>query len=286
MEEALRQLLTFNGLTYKVLRERAILISRTPRRSTRSRRPGRPDVFYLSTPTPPNSASWSAPSADTRHGDHPDDSGEQDGNTLIVRGTRPVVEIIERLVAQNDKPKAEIVFDIEILEVDRNRVKNYGLNLSEYALGRSSPRKCRREHYDPDADHRHADGGAPTTPTTTTTTTATGGRPHRARSRRRRLNLNTISQGISTADFYVAVPTAGCGSSSLTRTRRSSASHRYAGRRGQADAQSGQRGAGHHDELYADCNGGRRRQPSQLGAVPPVGINVDILPRFSLAATS
>ena len=57
------------------------------------------------------------------------------GNTLIVRGTRPVVEIIERLVAQNDKPKAEIVFDIEILEVDRNRVKNYGLNLSEYAVG-------------------------------------------------------------------------------------------------------------------------------------------------------
>ena len=57
------------------------------------------------------------------------------GNTLIVRATRPVVEIIERLVAQNDKPKAEIVFDIEILEVDRNRVKNYGLNLSEYAVG-------------------------------------------------------------------------------------------------------------------------------------------------------
>ena len=57
------------------------------------------------------------------------------GNTLIVRGTRPVVEIIERLVAQNDKPRAEIVFDIEILEVDRNRVKNYGLNLSEYAVG-------------------------------------------------------------------------------------------------------------------------------------------------------
>ena len=40
-----------------------------------------------------------------------------------------------RIIEQNDKPRAEIVFDVEILEVDRERAKSYGLNLSEYALG-------------------------------------------------------------------------------------------------------------------------------------------------------
>src|SRR6185503_13313939 len=84
------------------------------------------------------------------------------GNTLIVRGTRPVVEIIERLVAQNDKPRAEIVFDIEILEVDRNRVKNYGLNLSEYAVG---------VIFSPEVSPTViSNAGAPSTPGTGTTT--------------------------------------------------------------------------------------------------------------------
>src|SRR6185436_6189224 len=56
-------------------------------------------------------------------------------NTLTVRGTSSVVQILERIIAQNDKPRAEIVVDVELLEVDRTRAKSYGLNLSEYAVG-------------------------------------------------------------------------------------------------------------------------------------------------------
>ena len=57
-------------------------------------------------------------------------------NSITVRATAPVVDIIERIIQQNDKPRAEIVFDIEILEVDRNRAKQYGINLSRVRLGR------------------------------------------------------------------------------------------------------------------------------------------------------
>src|SRR5205823_5926780 len=56
-------------------------------------------------------------------------------NTLTVRGTSSVVQILEKIIEQNDKPRAEIVVDVEILEVDRSRAKSYGLNLSEYAVG-------------------------------------------------------------------------------------------------------------------------------------------------------
>ena len=103
-------------------------------------------------------------------------------NTITVRATSPVMQILEQVIQQNDKPRAEIVVDVEILEVDRTRAKSYGLNLSDYALGTifSPVVSPRRGHDDaPERDrNRHRTG--------TTTTTTAGHRPRRAASRRRR----------------------------------------------------------------------------------------------------
>ena len=41
-------------------------------------------------------------------------------NTITVRASLPVLDIIERIIEANDKPRAEIVIDVEILEVNRN----------------------------------------------------------------------------------------------------------------------------------------------------------------------
>ena len=62
-------------------------------------------------------------------------------NTITVRATEPMVNIIERLIRSNDKPRAEVIIDVQILEVNRARVKRLGLNLTEYASARSSPRR-------------------------------------------------------------------------------------------------------------------------------------------------
>src|SRR4029079_7437492 len=51
------------------------------------------------------------------------------------RPSTTIMAILGKVIEQNDKPRAEIVFDVEILEVDRHRAKTYGLNPSEYALG-------------------------------------------------------------------------------------------------------------------------------------------------------
>src|SRR5215203_2298836 len=56
-------------------------------------------------------------------------------NTITVRATSQVMDIIERIIRANDKPRAEVVIDVQILEVNRARVKQYGLNLNAYALG-------------------------------------------------------------------------------------------------------------------------------------------------------
>jgi general secretion pathway protein D len=115
------------------------------------------------------------------------------------------VDILERMISQNDKPRAEIVVDISILEVDRSRAKSYGLNLSQYAIGGIfSP------EVSPVGGGTTAGNGPGTGTGTGTGAGVTIGRstpPDQVVSPPP-FNLNTISRGVSTADFYLAVPTA------------------------------------------------------------------------------
>ena len=109
-------------------------------------------------------------------------------NSITARASLPVLDIIERIIQANDKPRAEIVIDVEILEVNRNRAKQYGLDLSGYSIGLLfSPESA------PGGQHRTGTGG-----------TGGGG----ASTAGGAFNLNTISKGISTADFYATVPSA------------------------------------------------------------------------------
>jgi type II secretory pathway component GspD/PulD (secretin) len=95
-------------------------------------------------------------------------------NSLTVRASDRVMNIIDQVVRNNDKPRAEIVVDVEIIEVNRVRAKEVGLNLSQYSVGAI---------FSPE--------GPPSTE---------GAQPP--------FNLNTITRGISAADFYLTVPQA------------------------------------------------------------------------------
>jgi general secretion pathway protein D len=98
-------------------------------------------------------------------------------NSLTVRASDRVMNIIDQVIRNNDKPRAEIVVDVEIIEVNRTRAKQIGLNLSQYSVG---------SIFSPEAPPGTGEGGATTAP----------------------FNLNTITRGISTADFYLTVPQA------------------------------------------------------------------------------
>ena len=65
----------------------------------------------------------------------PQFSPNKTANTLTVRASTPVMGIIERMLEANDKPRAEVIIDVQILEISRERAKQYGLNLSAYAIG-------------------------------------------------------------------------------------------------------------------------------------------------------
>ncbi len=49
-------------------------------------------------------------------------------NLFIIRDTLEMIRLVERLVAINDFPDPEVMLEVEILEINRNKVLNLGLN--------------------------------------------------------------------------------------------------------------------------------------------------------------
>jgi general secretion pathway protein D len=213
LEEALNQIMTSNGLAYKIVNPRSILVfpDTSPKHLQYDDQVIK--TIYLSNADPQEIVQiLSAVARVQGLAIQPVIYPNKTSNSVTIRGTTQMVQILEKMVEQNDKPRAEIIVDVEILEVDRSRAKQYGLNLTDYSLGMI---------FSPEVNP--AGGGTttqtpttpttPTTPVTTPTTPTTGAASSTSRAPSSvtsgpLFNLNTISRGISTADFYLAVPAA------------------------------------------------------------------------------
>jgi Flp pilus assembly secretin CpaC len=178
LEQALQQLMLTNQLFYKVLNERTIIVVQ----DTSAKRTQYEDqvvkTFFLSHADAQEMSQLLTgiirlPGMAVQPAFVPNKTT----NTLTARASTAVMNIITRMIETNDKPRAEVMIDVQILEIARDRAKAYGLNLSAYQAGL---------FFSPE--------DAPGSGTSGTTTNP--------------FNLNTISQGISTADFYLSVPSA------------------------------------------------------------------------------
>jgi type II secretory pathway component GspD/PulD (secretin) len=101
-------------------------------------------------------------------------------NTITVRASANIVQIIERVVEQNDNPRAEVIIDVQILEVNRSRAKEFGIDLSAFSI---------TGVFSPETDPRGTGDTAGELST-------------------QPFNVSTVTRGISTADFYLSVPAA------------------------------------------------------------------------------
>ena len=206
LEQALTQILSVNNLAYKVLSERSILIFDENAQNHQKYDDQVIQTFYLSNADATELAQLlSVAFRPAGLAIVPAIAPNKAQNSITIRATAPVVAIMEKLIQQNDKPRAEIVVDVEIMEVSRQRVKSYGLNLSDYAIGGI---------FSPEVSpNGSTTTGTPTTPGAPTTTPATRAIPPTSLGAPGSavvppFNLNTISRGINTADFYAVVPTA------------------------------------------------------------------------------
>lgn len=60
-------------------------------------------------------------------------------NTLVVRDTKEVMKLVDRLVTVNDRKGAELILDVEILEVNKSKAERLGLDLTSYEVGLNVP---------------------------------------------------------------------------------------------------------------------------------------------------
>src|SRR5688572_23786485 len=134
LETALGQVLNANQLTFKVINPRGILIYGSDQGGRTAHDDVFVQVFYLShveAAEMNNLLTQLTQQAQPR----PLVQANKNTNALTVRGTLPVLKVFEQVIKANDKPKAEVMIDVEILEVNSQRMKDIGLNLSQYALG-------------------------------------------------------------------------------------------------------------------------------------------------------
>jgi general secretion pathway protein D len=183
VEEALQQIMTNNQMFYKVVNQRTIIVvnDSPAKRAQYDELVVR--VFYVSHVDATELSQlvniiMRLPQMASPFVIFPNKTA----NTITVRATAQLADIIEQVIRANDKPRAEVVIDVQILEVNRARAKQYGLNLNAYAVGLMF---------------------SPEVAPPNTSTPPTGPPPSPPP-----FNVNTISQGVSTADFYATVPTA------------------------------------------------------------------------------
>lgn len=254
LESALQQVLNNNQLTFKVLNPRGILVYGSDQNGRTAHEDVFVQVFYLSHVEATEIQQLLTQLIAQVPGVRPQVVLNKNTNALTVRATMSVLEIFEKLIKANDKPKAEVLIDVEILEVDSQRVKQLGLNLNQYALGFTMS---------PEVAPPNTSGTfPPATPPP--------------------FNLNTISQGVSTADFYATVPTA------LIRLLESDSNTKLLARpqlRGQERAALTLRLG---DEIpiptttfAAQATGGIANQPVTSFTYRPIGVNLSITPRVS-----
>lgn len=64
-------------------------------------------------------------------------------NALVIRGPKELIEVASKLIEANDRPPAEVLLNVEILEVSRSKERQLGLDVNPtsvtFGIGESSP---------------------------------------------------------------------------------------------------------------------------------------------------
>ena len=122
-------------------------------------------------------------------------------NAIIARGSPDTMSIVEKLIHDLDRPKAEILVDVMVLEVSKSNVLNLGAALQGTTLGGTSATGLAFPITP--GTSTTTSTGTTTTGTTTTGTTSTGTTTTTGTS----IPLSGISK-LSTNQFSVALPSA------------------------------------------------------------------------------
>src|SRR5262249_9596256 len=135
IEEALTQVLTANTLWFKITGPKAIFVYQDSTQNRSRYEDQFFQVFYLSHADPQEISSIIQQMTTSGPAVRPVIQQVKAANAISVRASASVLTLIGQMIQMMDKPRAEVIIEVEILEVDRTRMKQLGINLSNYAIG-------------------------------------------------------------------------------------------------------------------------------------------------------
>lgn len=254
LEDVLNQILQANQLAYKVQNARTIFVYLDTVANRAKYEDQYMQQFFISNTDPGellNQLTQLFAQATNTTSVRPQFTLNKAANIINVRATAPMLQVIDSFIAANDRALPEVLIEAEILEVDRNFLRNLGLDLSQFAFGFT---------FSPEvAPALGAGTFPPATPPP--------------------FNLNTLSRGVSAADFYVTTPSA------LVRLLESNTNTRTLAKpsqRGTSGARivltMGQDVPIPTTTFLAGAAGGVNNIPSTSVDYQPVGVNLTLTP--------
>lgn len=180
LEQVLTQVLSANQLTFKVINPQTIFVYQDSPANRQRYEDQYVQTFYISSADPQELVGILTQTLQQGPAITPRFTLNKSANAIVVRATAPVMQLIESIIRANDRPRPEVMIEAEILEVSRTFVRQLGLDLSEFALGFT---------FSPELQPPNTSGTFPPAVPPP-------------------FNVNTISRGVSAADFYMTSPSA------------------------------------------------------------------------------
>ena len=151
LADALQQILSSTGNFYKVVNQRTILVIPDHADKRQQYDDLVLQTFYLSHSDSAEVAAYlnNILNLPGQQANRPTIIPNKTNNSITARASASVMPLIERLVQMQDTPRAEVLVDLQLMEVSKGRTKDFGLNLSDYAI---------QGVFSPEVDPRGADG--------------------------------------------------------------------------------------------------------------------------------
>lgn len=136
LENVLNQVLSAHQLMFKVIDQRTVFVYADNAGNRAKYEDLYQQIFYLShADVQEVTQILNQMLTTTTAGNRPVITQHKSLNAINVRATAPMMSLIKNIIDTADKPRAEVLIDVSILEVSRSRLKDLGIDLSTYAIG-------------------------------------------------------------------------------------------------------------------------------------------------------
>jgi general secretion pathway protein D len=126
--QALESVMQASGHFYKVLDEKTVIVVEDTPQNRRDYEDLVVKTFFLSNADVKDINNMLRALIDARR-----IATNEQLNSVVIRDTADKVAIAERLINANDKAKAEVLIDVEMIQVDSTKLRDIGMSLSTYS---------------------------------------------------------------------------------------------------------------------------------------------------------